>query len=201
MIIREFDENKDQQETKDIGIYNQFRNRQSDASRYLVCDILMEMNTEDVAVLAAYFDNYGFLYGLGVLKNPVVVETSQGDTYVNHILFQYSVDSLEGKNNMTNINFYDPVLPNDLKRMEFDEKMDYIIQHDEINRKVWGSKGFYMEKDFPKKSLSGDDLACRIFKNQVKQTAKKYDFVSMVKEMQEKEEKFSVDWYERDIIE
>lgn len=191
MVLQDFIAKE--QEEKDVQICNKFRSKQPNWSRFLNCDILMDMNTEDVTVLEAYLDDNGFLYGLGILKNPVVVENE----FVNHIVFQYSVDSLEGKNRMVNINFYYPVLSDNLVKMKsLEEKMDYTFLCDNINRKVWGSKGFFMAKDFPTKSLSGDDLSCRLFKNQVQKAAKKYDFASMMKIM----DKNSEDLHKKDAV-
>jgi len=144
---------------------------------YLDSFVKMEMFTDDVAVLSAFLSR-GFLFGLCKLKEPVLVETTYGNINVEHLVFQYSVTG-EAKEEMMNIMFYDPALPIEMKVLkEQSEKkqLQYILEKDEINHTGFGSNGFF--KDFSTKLLSGNDLACRLFMEQVQKVSKKYHFAS-----------------------
>lgn len=160
-------------------------------------EIQKELSTENVTVVAAFVGSdgtplAGVLRGLAELKNPIIVEGKfrsgkKFEVETNLIKFCYTIYNPPFvTNNMQTITPY--FLPEYNDNIEdTKEYFKHIRELDEARlqteRISWGPKGFWLYT--PAKTLTGDDLDCRIFIRQVQSVSRKYNWAGKIKKKQE----------------
>jgi hypothetical protein len=156
----------------------------------LPLDILERLSTDKVTVIAAYLGDqagsgvFGQLIGYAKLQKPIVLE--QEDFYdkgeqihveTEYVRFFYTVYR-PGRDSdyMSTIQpYYDYLC--DIEDREKNRKNNRIrIQ---LEQHPWGAMGFWEET--PTEDLSGDDLYCRLFIENVTKVSKEEEWAKMLK--------------------
>lgn len=153
----------------------------------LSADLLKEMSTDKVTILAARLDNdleqhSSHLSGYAKLETPVVAEEDGLHVETEYVHFWFDIYS-SGRiwNEMAYIKPFFPLAKEMLKE-DMDEAVDAQLL---IQNTVWGKNGIY--KGMPTiKPLSEDDLTRCLFVRNMQDVSRKYKWGQEARKMNKK---------------
>ena len=156
-------------------------------------EILRELSTDNVVVLAAFLGNpegplAGFLSGYAKVRTPIILENSlcsggKLHAETKYVKFFYTVyhPPFVTNNMQTIMPFYLPKYDDNIEDNQ--AYLKHIREQGRIRAQFesmsWGAKGFWLHT--PTKSLTGDDLDCRLFIRQVQFVSRKYNWSNTIK--------------------
>jgi len=154
-----------------------------------------QLSTENVKVICAFLGNKhestaGTLIGYAKVANPIISASEQIQAETSYIKFFYKIcnsyDTYRITNNMQSIEAAFPILdcvPDVGYRNWF--KAQHLLDGN-----PWGSKGFWIHT--PTNTLSGDDLDCRLFIQQVQKVSREQQWGQQLKKLFQQWEKENV---------
>jgi len=184
----------------DNNVSKELRERIFDDSVALTLssEYLQKLSTDKITVIAAYLGNielaaiYGNLIGYAVLKEPIVYEGedfyNKGEQIhikTNMISFSYCVNApyLEPENMRTVSPVYDYPIVETAQKLPLKEFEKYMKEQERVESQLkefcpWGLLGF--DENNRTEELSGNDLTCRLFIENVKKISLEEDFAGLV---------------------